>query len=40
MWTQNAIRKEGGAKVNKLADKFEELMLFEDLTHDSGDVQT
>jgi len=34
-----AIRKEGGAKMDELADKFEELMLFEDFTQEFGNVR-
>ena len=33
-----AIRNEDGAKMDELADKFEELMLFEDVTQEFGDV--
>ncbi|KAF3049591.1 hypothetical protein E8E11_009017 [Didymella keratinophila] len=34
-----AIRKQDGAKMNELADKSEELMLFEDFTQGFGDVR-
>lgn len=30
--------KESGAKVNEVADRFEERMLVEDFTHDPSDV--
>jgi hypothetical protein len=34
---ERAIRKEDGATVHELAARFEELMMFEDFTHEYGD---
>lgn len=36
---EKAIRKEDGATMHELAERFEESMMFEDFTQEFGDIQ-